>query len=239
MLPIAREITPGLNGSTARRSRRTGTAVEPDDRDLAASLSNLGLSMLSQNRLREAREIFGESLALQERLDGKGHPNCVGTLINLALVSRASGDMLAARSLLERAIAIERPSPAGKGERLAAAMHNLAATYYELGQHGKAEKLFREVLEMPGQSRSERAATLTYVARYELMRGNLDQAQTLFEDALEIRTQALGWNHPKTATLLSDVAQVYSIQGRSPSPKRLSRAPSRRSSNLPGVTLRF
>jgi tetratricopeptide (TPR) repeat protein len=195
---------------------RHSSAQAEQDVEYAAALSNLGLSIYAQHRLHEAEGYLERALGIQEKLLGRHDPAITLTLTNLALVKRAMGEFLDARATLSRALEIKRRNK--DDGTLSPTLHNLAAVYYELGQYSRSEKLFREALEAarrePASDAISRAATQCFLARFEIRKGKLKEAEGLIEDALDTRTRVLGAAHPKTAQTLNDLAEVHSLLGR-------------------------
>ena len=57
----------------------------------------------------EARSLFEEALAIDEKVLGPEHPETATKLLNLAALLQATGNCAEARPLLQRALAIDEP----------------------------------------------------------------------------------------------------------------------------------
>ncbi|MFT3710380.1 MAG: serine/threonine-protein kinase [Archangium sp.] len=76
--------------------------------DVASTLNNLGVALVSSGRTQEAVARYEESLVLHEKLEGSEHPNVAVALHNLAVALRRMGQAQVALTTFERALAIRR-----------------------------------------------------------------------------------------------------------------------------------
>ena len=196
-----------------RQAIQSSTVQEPE---LAVAWSNLGLAIFQQGRYAEAEQAFARALSLQEALGGESDPALAKTLNNLALVQRAQGRTLEARATLQRTLDLENRTAGIDPRVLAATTASLGAVYYDLGQYATAERLFQQSLTWMENAGDEggRAATLGYLARFEMGRKDFAAAETRLGDALGIRERLFGPDHPKTAETRTALAQVRSLEGK-------------------------
>jgi tetratricopeptide (TPR) repeat protein len=181
-----------------------------------AALGNLALSVAAQGRTPEARELFERAIAIQSGLEGDDARRAL-TLANYAIVLRDSGDFLQARSVLTRALKLQRAALPAGDPALARTLHNLATVHTSLGQHKAAERLLDEALALyranPEFDPIARSASEAFLAAYAAGRGQLKRARELTASVLALRESRLGADHPKTAAARIDHAHVLSLLG--------------------------
>lgn len=97
-----------------------------DSLDYAISRTGLGTVLSRSKRLREARVMITEALAVTERVLGATHPNVGGVLNLLADVEIDSGQYDAAEKLLKRSLAISEPKLAPNHSQIVTARNSLA-----------------------------------------------------------------------------------------------------------------
>ena len=74
---------------------------------MAATLGNLGNAYYSLGDYAKARDLQERALAIQERANGRDHPNVAFTLGNLGSAYGKLGDQAKKRDIMERALAIK------------------------------------------------------------------------------------------------------------------------------------
>jgi len=99
----------------------------------------------------------------------------------------------------------------------AQSLNNLAALYLAMGDHAKAEPLFKEALEVRqkvlGRDHPGTAQSLNNLAALYQAMGDYAKAEPLDKEALEIRQKVLGRDHLLTAVSLNDLAALYLAMG--------------------------
>ncbi len=125
-----------------------------------------------------------------------------------------------ARSLLERAVALRQERFGVQSAEAFESKRHLAAVLSRLGEHDRAETMYREVL--AGQralyagDTPETATTLVELAHVLPYKGRSTDAIALFEEAIAIRRRTLGTGH----TSVADVLDVLSNLVRANDPGR-------------------
>lgn len=101
---------------------------------------------------------------------------------------------------------------------LARAMCKLAQEHVDAGEYAKAEKLFREALEIDeeafGKDSREAARDLSDLGLVYLSQGQYLEAEKLYKQALSMVEAKVGGRHPDVATCLNNLAFLYRNEGR-------------------------
>ncbi|MEM1448127.1 MAG: tetratricopeptide repeat protein [Planctomycetota bacterium] len=114
---------------------------------LADRLQSLGLGYRSAKRFDDAGAAIEEAIGIQGGIYAEEHPKIATSTTILGLVRLESGDLTAARTLLERALAIRRKAlPAGHWQTANTA-GVLGECLTRLGDHGTAEPLLVEAVD--------------------------------------------------------------------------------------------
>jgi serine/threonine-protein kinase len=199
------------------RRRATG-----DDRDafveLAATLDQLGILVLEQERIDEADGLYTEALELRRRWLGVDHVDVAATLSNLGGLSRRRGDYAAAERLYRDCLAIERRALGQRHPGVAVTLSNLAGLLGEVGDFDGAEPLAREALaiarEAYGEDHPAVSTNLNNLAALLRNRGEYDEAAELFAEVLASDREQLGDGHPYVGYSLDNLASVLGELGR-------------------------
>jgi serine/threonine-protein kinase len=100
-----------------------------------------------------------------------------------------------ASEILDSGLARIRQSLSGQPDLQASLMTVIGRTYQNLGRYSEAGNVFQEALDtrrdLPEQKSSEIAGLLVFIAENERLLGHLQKAETLLNQALEIRTDSL------------------------------------------------
>jgi serine/threonine-protein kinase len=155
------------------------------------------------------------ALAIRRRLYGEHHPAYAAALNELAVVLAAKGEFDDAEQRLRDAIAINRAHPAAKPAELAGNLSNLAIVLHE--KDGKqAEEVYREALRICHRlGDDERVATvLNNLGDLLRAAGRIDEAEQHLVEAVKLRRQLLGPQHPDLAKSINNLALVLRSLGR-------------------------
>jgi CHAT domain-containing protein/tetratricopeptide (TPR) repeat protein len=96
---------------------------------------------------------------------------------------------------------------------IAVGTQRLAASTRRVGNDGKAVRTKRDWHAEVVAHRSEKARLTTNLAGHYRRQGDYTKAKPLYEDALRIREDALGADHPDVAASLSNLARLHQAQG--------------------------
>jgi tetratricopeptide (TPR) repeat protein len=201
----------------------------PDDRDLyagaAAALLALAFPLASTNTASwpECRALLPHALAAAGHVLAGPAPTgdraeAVGRLLNqVGSYLYAAGDPAAARSCLERALAVDEAALGPTHPTVAIRLSNLGNVLKELGELAPARALLERALVIDeqtyGPDHAEVATDKNNLGLVLREMGDLAGARRRFEQALAISRTAHGQRHPATMTTMQNLASVQEAQG--------------------------
>ncbi len=123
-----------------------------------------------------------------------------------------------AEPLYQQALIIWQQELGSTHPYVAACCNNLALLYAEQGTYEEAEQFYLLALaiwqQADGQTENANIATVCCnLGKLYLAQGNYAQAEPLFQDALILRQDIYGPEHPDTASVLHNLAELYQNQG--------------------------
>jgi tetratricopeptide (TPR) repeat protein len=152
----------------------------------------------------------GEPFAENEGAVDGTDTNVTETLNDLAVLLQEKGDLVEARRVHERVLAIRENSPGSDHPDTALTLHNLALVLKQQEDLTAARHLYERALAIRekflGASHPHTAKTLNNLARVLHESGDLSAARTLCERALDIRTKVLDPDDPDIAESLNNLA---------------------------------
>jgi tetratricopeptide (TPR) repeat protein len=181
-----------------------------------AARTKLGLAMVEQGQLQQARALLedalaGDSPAVAEAEDRRRAQRLLATVLT------GSGDSAYARILLKQTLADSRAVLGDEHPEVYEATGMLAEVEAALGKHDKAARLARAALDGSertfGQGTPLTLKYLLNAARLSADAGDTDQARTLAERAVDATRTALGPSHPDTLTALSVLGRARMAAG--------------------------
>jgi CHAT domain-containing protein/Flp pilus assembly protein TadD len=165
--------------------------------EIAASLTTLALVNEQRGNFPAARKARAAALNIYVKLFGPTHWRVTGPRLALANVD-----------ILEKLTAAERANL-----DLASRLSGLAASLHNKREYAKAEKLYKQALQIQKQLLGEQhpiyAQGLSNLATMHRARGESAQAERLYRQVVEIRKKLLGERHPDYARSLNNLAAVY------------------------------
>jgi len=186
-----------------------------DSREVAESLTALGLLRSDQAHLEEAEQLVRDGLEMARRHLPPNHPA-------LAKASLAYGKVLAQRGFYDRAIdalneAVRLQSAPGVAPAdLATSLSMLADAHYSAGHYDVCRSLYTRVLDMHRQIYDSRhpliADDLGSLAAVERDLGFYSEAEQLDRQALDIVQSYYGHDHPQTAGRLTALAESLTYE---------------------------
>jgi TonB family protein len=191
-------------------ARTSPTLVE------ASQLLLEGQQLLLESRTAEAEPVLLRALALYERQEDIP-ADCVKVLGDLASIATTRGDLLAAESLLQRALALANARFGADHPDVAAILGGLARLYMRRSQFTKAEPLLQRLLEIKrarGEEHPEVATVLASLATVHTALGAHESAERVLRRVLVIRERTLAPNHFATVTTLEHLAESCAARGK-------------------------
>ena len=185
----------------------------PESKEVAASLSDLGVIAAISSDYSLAEEYGRRALVIRERL-APGSLEVCDSLNNLGILARKQGNLSAARDYLGQALAIrERLIP--DSEKLAGTLDNLGLVALDAGELEEAEKFQRRALAIferlaPGSL--DVAATYNNLGLLARARGDLQAAFEYHSRDLAI-TQKLAPDSVDLGTSLNNVGLIFLDRG--------------------------
>ncbi len=173
-----------------------------EEKHLGYVLNQLGLFFNKAGYFSAAIPLLRRSLAIDEKILGKEHPDTASSLNNLAALLDAKGDYDSAEPLYKRALSICEKVLGKQHPDTASSLNNLAYLYNAKGDYDSAEPLYKRALaireKVLGKQHPDTARSLNNLAYLFYAKGDYDSAEPLLQRALEILEKVLGAEHPNT-----------------------------------------
>jgi tetratricopeptide (TPR) repeat protein len=115
-------------------------------KDFSLIADGLGRHYCAVGRYSDAKALFTQALAFDEKTFEPGHPNIASGQSNLALVQKGLGQLEEARDLLRQSLASDEKTFEPGHPSIASDQSNLAAVLTDLGQLQEARDLLRQAL---------------------------------------------------------------------------------------------
>jgi len=181
---------------------------DSEKRNLMTVLHNLGEVYYAQQRYAEAEQYYQRSLALRRRMLGPNHLSVASGYYHLAKAQMNRKDYHLSESLFKEAIKIMQTYSKEHPLKLANAINQLGAQYYQMGEFKKAETQFIEAIhtlrEEEGDAMefylapfeeeppylSEFIIYYTNLGRTQVNLGAIPSAKLIFENLVRICKQA-------------------------------------------------
>jgi serine/threonine protein kinase/tetratricopeptide (TPR) repeat protein len=194
-----------------------------EDARVAASLTELALALLNQNKKAEAEQMAREALSIQRRIHSSDNQAIADSvnILGLALIDR--GKLAEAETMLRQALAIQRQS-LGESSKVAALLHTLALTLADEEKLEESESLHREALEMfrkLGIVNPHVHYLLRTLADVQIEENKLSEAETTLRERLALARKLWREGDKDVLNSLMDLAQVLREQGRLPEAEAL------------------
>jgi tetratricopeptide (TPR) repeat protein len=187
------------------------------DAHTAGTLVNLGVALSGDGQRQAATKLFQEALALHLRSLGPRHLRTITSMNELATNYLMTGDPERAQSLYKEALPIERefyPHELQLAHTLEGLSYDLVRR--KLGQEALplAEEALRIAIENTGENSMEVALAYSSVAEsYRVMNAG-ERALPLYRKARVLYEKALGPDHPRVASVLSQEGLILMHDGK-------------------------
>ncbi len=191
-------------------------AFANDANKRAIALGQLGIILTDLGKYAEAEAVKRQVLELYRQAHGDSSREVGMATCNLAIIAYQQGLFDRAAGLFEQALEIHRRLSGPDSDDTATIINNLAGTFETQGRYLDAETLHRQNLRrlerIHGPNSLEVARCLHNLANS--LQGRPAEALQLREQALKIRQQHLGQDHPDVAMTLSALGNNYRQLGR-------------------------
>jgi tetratricopeptide (TPR) repeat protein/predicted Ser/Thr protein kinase len=168
--------------------------------ELAASLGNLGLALLSQAKIDEATPLIEESLARFRERFGPNHPNVAAMLSNLGQAYVLAGEHELGLAVLNEALALKLRVFGPNHVALLTTLNNLGNAYGELGRNSEARAAFERALAIGeaelGADSPQLEQLLHNLAFDSWLRGDHEAVIHEATRALAVQRKIYGDRHP-------------------------------------------
>jgi len=158
---------------------------------------------------------------LAHALAAAGHAQDLGVdqaatsslLANVGVYLHARGELGAARSALERALALAREAYGPRDERLVDLGANLGLVQLDAGSPQQARETATAALELARELGEPGVGPLTVLGAAMLAGGDAGEAMKVQQEAVSLARGSLGEDDPDTLTASSNLAEVLRAQG--------------------------
>ena len=190
-------------------------APSVDPTRLASGLFNLGMFYRDRGDLDRAEAVSRQAQALLEKALGQEHPSVARVLTQLAGILQAKGQMDQAEQLQQRALKISEKALRPRDSQIAESYNSLAEIRLRRGDLNGAQPFFRHALDIWSQAPVDlkAASALDGLARIAQQKGEYPAAAALLQQALGIREQEGGPEHPQVSLTLVSLSHLYSAEG--------------------------
>lgn len=183
---------------------------------LGTSEYNLGQTLCAEGRRNEALPVLEDSLHLLRESLGVRHIHTLSAMNYLASLQLMMGDAIHADALFHEALPVERDLYPKDGQ-LALTLGGLSTILVRAGKSVEALPLAEEELSIALQEDGEQSlqAALAYanVAAVHKWAGRYARALPLYRKSLSIYNHVVGPEHPRTASVLTEIGLMEMEDG--------------------------
>jgi eukaryotic-like serine/threonine-protein kinase len=193
------------------------SAVQGADHPRTLRLRNsLAVMLLQSRRYAEAEPVLREALSAHERTFGENHTATLGVVSNLAGALRQQGKVEASGPFYRRALDGLVATQGENHPRAIMARHNHANYLLNTAQSEAAldEQLKALALAEPlwGREHPVTSEIIGAVGKARIDLGQLDQAETLIREALDIKRRIHGERHRTIDNLEAELARIEAMR---------------------------
>jgi tetratricopeptide (TPR) repeat protein/predicted Ser/Thr protein kinase len=182
--------------------------------EIAYALTDLAQVRNDLGEYDSAEALYREALASMQTSLGDAHPSVALTMITLARVLKTRRDFDGARDLLLRALAIRREALGERHPSIALNLNDIGQTYLESGDLARAERYYREALDIYSADNPGRSMTVYNLGQVAEKRGDFAGAERQYRAALAGQRKHYGDEHDRVAMQLNRLGIVLYRQGR-------------------------
>lgn len=186
------------------------TALGPDSYETALTMRNLANVYDHQGRYQKAKEMLIQAMGIASAARGIGHANAAMFLNDLGIIYIHTQNYQNAEATIRRALSMAEQK--GNRKTSASSMTTLAYVCALEGKFHEAGSLARRAVNQSkqifGPKHIGTLAAESNLGRALLGQKRYDEAQRVFEDALDVTVVTLGRGHPQTALLECSLSTV-------------------------------
>jgi Tfp pilus assembly protein PilF len=175
----------------------------------ALLLNNVGVYLLNNAELAEAKAAFERSIELCEEMFGSTHPEVAVRLNNIGHTLIEQGNLIEAAEYLNRALAIDEAALGPDHPKVAIRLNNIGNLLYERRAYAEAREHFERSLvileKIYGRTHAHVASALNNIGGTLYGQDDLKGAYTYYERALPIHEEVYGPDHPQVAIDLNNL----------------------------------
>lgn len=197
------------NDTIERRRRVLGD----EHSDTLVTRQNLALLYRYQKRYEDAERILKDVHAIQQRVHGEEHPQTLISLDNLGTVYYFQKNYDAAEPIYRRVLEVRRRTLGEDHAETLVTMNNVGNILRDCGSLDESAALFADLL---ARARQSLPATHTYLpvflsnyARTLLAQENMEQAEALLLETMELNLKHAGESHPRTIGTMRTIVTLY------------------------------
>lgn len=187
-------------------------------RELAGTLYHLANVLTEQADYERARKLYQEALS---SLDSSSGDTSLRIDINAALAELhfRTGDYASAEPVLQQVLKDRLALYGEQSPQVAEAVEEIGLNQFDQGRLAEAEERLREALELRWETlgkapHPDTAENLNNLALVLMTGGQLEQAESLYNEALDMNRRLYGSSHPAIALSLSNLAEIHRSQGK-------------------------
>ena len=187
-------------------------------RELAQSLSDLGVVQRQRSQPEAARAALESALAMRRKVLGEEAPDTAISHSELGRLLSDLGLLDQAETQFRSALAIRRKALGPADHETGVSLSDLGLLLRKKGDESGAETLLRQSLEVMRTSRgpghADVGTSLSNLAMAVDERGDHRAAEAMLRESLEIGRASLGREHPRNALKLANLACVLRAEGK-------------------------
>jgi tetratricopeptide (TPR) repeat protein len=182
------------------------------------TLQSLAVLAAERHQFTEAKKLFEQILATQERVVGKDNRDYALALDNLAALHSDMGDILHTKEMWEQSLAIRIAALGPEAPEVATSYSNLGDYYAAVGNFGEAKASFEKAFAIHHKLQNE-AGIETSGAQENFglvlaRMGDYDGGRALLEEVRALREKTYGPDDPRVGGVLTNLAGVATEQHR-------------------------
>ncbi len=191
-------------------------ALGPDHSNIATTLNNLALVYHKQGKYSVAEQLLLRVLSIHKKAFCHNEPIMALSLNNLALVYLRQDRYQEAAPILLMAQEILEENHRSRDKDLAVTLTNRASLLRATGKYEESERMLLRAINIFKSARAKPnlARSLDGLALVYFTRGWYQKAEPLFREALQIRKDVFGDEHPEVAAALNSLGVFLSDQNR-------------------------